>query len=75
MQAGIKIDSSYTEPKVTIFTASMTEDVKNLVEKLSENTPQIISGWKNNKIEILEQAELIRIYTNLSVFPIQKLSA
>ena len=43
MQVEVKIDSSYTEPKITIFTACMSEDVKNLIEKLSEDTPQVIS--------------------------------
>ncbi len=64
MQVEIKIDSSYTEPKILIFTASITEDINNIVKKLSEDIPQIISGSKDEKIEVLEQAELIRIYAN-----------
>ncbi len=64
MQVEVKIDSSYTEPKITIFTACMSEDVKNLIEKLSEDTPQVISGRRNDRIEILEPADLIRIYAN-----------
>ena len=64
MQVEIKIDSSYIAPKVIILTASMTEDVSNIVKKLSENASQIISGYKNEKIEILEQTDLIRIYAN-----------
>ena len=31
MQVEIKIDSSYIDPKVIILTASMTEDVSNMV--------------------------------------------
>ena len=42
----------------------MSEDVKNLIEKLSEDTPQVISGRRNDRIEILEPADLIRIYAN-----------
>ncbi|MFR1295737.1 MAG: hypothetical protein ACLSBH_10105 [Coprobacillus cateniformis] len=64
MQVEIKIDSSCIEPKVIILTASMTEDVSNIVKKLSENASQIISGYKDEKIEILEQTDLIRIYAN-----------
>ena len=62
MQVEIKIDSSYIDPKVIILTASMTEDVSNIVKKLSEDAAQIISGHKDEKIEILEQTDLIRIY-------------
>lgn len=55
MQVEIKIDNSYIDPKVIILTASMTEDVSNIVKKLSEDASQIISGYKDEKIEILEQ--------------------
>lgn len=64
MQVEIKIDSSYTEPKVIVMTASMTEEINSIVKKLSEAVPQIISGIREEKIEVLEQTELIRIYAN-----------
>lgn len=38
MQVEIKIDSSYTEPKIIIMTASMTEDINNIVKKISDET-------------------------------------
>ena len=62
MQVEIKIDDSYIEPKILILTATMTEDVNLILNKLSENTPQVISGCKNEKIEVIEQEDLIRIY-------------
>lgn len=64
MQVEIKIDRSYPEPKIIILTASMTEDVRSIVKRLSEDVPQILSGYKGEKLEILEQADLIRIYAN-----------
>lgn len=64
MQLEVKIDSSCIEPKVIILTASMTEDVNIILNKLSDQAPQIISGSRDNKIEVLEQAELIRIYAS-----------
>lgn len=62
MQVEVKIDDSCSEPKVMILTASITEEVKNLVQKLSENNPRIISGSKDGRIEILEQNDLVKIY-------------
>lgn len=62
MQVEVKIDDSCSEPKVMILTASITEEVKNLVQKLSENNPRIISGSKDGRIEILEQNDLFKIY-------------
>lgn len=64
MQLEVKIDSSYIEPKVIILTASMTEDVNIILNKLSDQAPQIISGSKDNKIEVIEPENLIRIYAS-----------
>lgn len=64
MQIEIKIDSSYAEPKVVIMTASVTEEINTIIKKLSDETPQIISGNKDKKIEVLEQADLIRLYAS-----------
>ena len=62
MQIEIKIDSSYIEPKVIILTDSMTEEIDGIVNRLSKNIPQVISGSKDEKLEVLEQSDLIRIY-------------
>lgn len=64
MQVEVKINSEYPEPKVIILTASMTEEVNSLLDKLSEQAPQIISGSKDDKIEVLDPSELIRVYAN-----------
>ncbi len=63
MQVEIKIDDSCTEPKIIILTASITEEVNALMQKLSENSPSIITGSKDGKIEVLSQNDLFRIYT------------
>lgn len=63
MQVEIKIDSSYPEPKIIVLTASMTEEIDNIIKKLSENVPQVISGIKDGKVEVLEPETLLRIYS------------
>ena len=60
MQIEIKIDSSCIEPRIIILTDTITDEVNNIMKKLSEDVPQIITGNKNNKIEVLEQVELQR---------------
>lgn len=65
MQIEIKIDGSYTEPKIIILTAAVTDEVNVIVDKLSKETPQIISGSKNEKVEVIEQGDLIRVYANV----------
>ncbi len=64
MQIEIKIDSSCTEPKIIIQTASITEEVNTLMQRLSENTPPILTGSKDGKIEVLSQDDLFRIYAS-----------
>ncbi len=71
MQVEIKMDAAYTEPKVIVLAAEMTEEVTRLVQKLTENNPQIISGSKAERIAVLEQSEMIRIYAaNSKVFAV-----
>lgn len=62
MQVEIKIDPSQPEPKVVITAASMTEEVNRIVRRLSDEIPQVISGTRDGKLEVLEPEELIRIY-------------
>lgn len=62
MQVEIKIDASCIEPKVIILTDAVTQEVSKMVQKLSENNPQIITGSKGDKLEVLEQSEMLRIY-------------
>ncbi len=64
MQVEIKIDASCAEPKVTIHTASMTEEVCRMLNRLSEHVPEILSGIRNERTEVIEQEELIRVYAN-----------
>ena len=69
MQIEIKTDDSYIKPKIIILTASITEEINNIVQKLSVDNPRIITGSKNGKIEVLEQNDLIRIFScNNKVF-------
>ncbi len=64
MQIELKIDSSYNEPRIIIMTDSMTEEIKSIMDKLSESIPPVISGIKDKKLEVLEQSDIIRIYAN-----------
>lgn len=71
MKVEVQLDSAYEEPKVVIFTSKMTDDITLLIEKLSEDSPQILSGFNNGELKILEQTDIIRLYTaNGKVFAV-----
>lgn len=63
MNIEIKIDSSYEIPKVIILTDKMSEEVNELVRRISEKAPQVIAGFREDLMKILEQQEITRIYS------------
>lgn len=62
MNVEIQIDTSYIDPKIIIITASITEKVNGIVKKLSEETPQMISGIRDGFVKILDKDDIIKIY-------------
>ena len=64
MEIEIKIDSTCNEPKVIILTDKMTEDVNDIIKKLSETPPKILTGFREDTVEILEQCEIFRAYAS-----------
>lgn len=64
MQVEIKIDSTCKEPKVIVYTDKITEEINALVQKISDETPQVLSGFCNNTLKVLEQSDIIRIYAS-----------
>lgn len=62
MKIEIKLDDSCQEPSVIILANKMTDEVRALVKKLSDATPQMLTGLRGNQLEILDQQSIIRIY-------------
>ena len=65
MDIEIKIDPSYKIPKVIVLTNKVTEEINAMVARLSEEAPQLIAGFKDNVLRILEQGEIIRVYSSV----------
>ena len=63
MQIEIKIDSLCTETKLIVVTDKITEEINNMIRKLSEETPQVLCGFRDDTLEILDQADIIRLYS------------
>ena len=62
MQVEIKIDPSCKEPKIIIVAETISEEVESLVKRLSADFPRVISGIRNERLKLLDEEELIRIY-------------
>lgn len=64
MQVEIKIDSNCKETKILILTDKITDEVNEIVKKLSDESPQIIAGIKEGRLEILDQTNIFRVYAS-----------
>lgn len=63
MKVEIKIDENLKEPRVVIFTEKVTEEINELLKRLSDTHPKAIAGFKNDTVKILEPDTIIRIFT------------
>lgn len=64
MDIEVKIDAAQSEPKVIIITDKLTDKVQGIISALENITePQVISGFSGDRVRILEQDKIIRIYT------------
>ena len=64
MQIEIKIDDTCQEPKIIVVTAKVDEQIAALVKKLSEEAPQMIAGFRDDTVKLLDQAEIFSIYAD-----------
>lgn len=62
MQIEVKLDKTCLETKVVIITDNITEEVADILKKLSEETPQVIAGFSEGEVVLFEQDDIIRIY-------------
>lgn len=58
----IKIDESCAEPQIIIVTNKMTDEINQLVKRISEQPPFVLVGFKNSEATILAPDKIIRIY-------------
>lgn len=64
MQIEIKIDDSCREPRIIVVTDKVDEQITALVKKLSEEAPQMIAGFREDTVKLLDQAEIFSIYAS-----------
>ena len=64
MKLNINIDAEAKEPEITITTSHMTEDVNRVVDFVSrlDDAPTIISGIREDKVELLDPEVIVMIY-------------
>lgn len=63
MQIEVKIDTGCVETKVIVVANSMTDEVNELVKKISAYIPSVLAGFKDGEVLILNPDKIIRLYT------------
>ena len=62
MQIEIKIVESCAEPRIIIVTNGVTDELQEIIRRLSDERPTAIAGFKDGRVEILEPEEIYRVY-------------
>lgn len=62
MEIEIRIDSACPAPKLILVTAEMTGELEQLLRRLSEEPPQILTGSRDGIVTVLNPESLLRIY-------------
>jgi DNA-binding LytR/AlgR family response regulator len=63
MQIEIIEDENCTELKIIILTKNISHEVNEIIKKLSEESPQVLLGFRDGAASILNENELYRIYS------------
>ncbi len=64
MNVEVKLDNSAEETKVIVITRQLSEEVEEIVRKISETKPQMMAGFSQNTVTLLDPQEIIRIYSS-----------
>ncbi len=63
MRVDLKLDSVYIEPLAVIYTAEITDEVTEAVKRLKETGSDIITGFTDERAEILSPDDIYRVYS------------
>ena len=62
MKIEVKVDAACEETTVVICTDKVTDEIQQLVRKLSQDAPQVIVGFLEDEAVILTQEEIVRVF-------------
>lgn len=64
MQLEIQIDENCSEPKVIIVTNQITDEVDDLIKKISQKQTGMLAGFKDDKTYLLKITDIYRIFSS-----------
>ena len=64
MKVEIKIDSTVQEPKLLILTDRVTEEINEIVRKISDPKLHVLAGMRDDTMKVLEPDSILRVYAS-----------
>lgn len=64
MKVEIKINESCAEPKIVILTDRVTDEISEIVKRLSLDQPPMLVGFKDGQVAMLELSQIYRVYAS-----------
>lgn len=64
MEIEIKVENGCKEPKIIVITDKITNEINELVKMISDAQPQLITGFYEDNVKIIEPETIIRVYSS-----------
>lgn len=64
MEIEVKLDTNTLERKVIIVTEAVDEEIKELMQRINREYPQVLAGFHADTVTVLEQGQIIRVYAS-----------
>lgn len=64
MKIEIKIDEGCKEPKIVILTDRVTDEINEIVKRLSGEQTRMLAGFKDGQATVLEPERIYRVYAS-----------
>jgi len=61
LEIEIRLDPNCKEPKIIVISDRMTDEINAVLKRLSEEQPQMIAGFREGTVEVLDPADIYRI--------------
>ena len=63
MKTEVKLEADCAETKVIIIAEKMTQEISDLMQRITEEAPQAIAGFDGDDVLLLEPTNIVRIYS------------
>lgn len=64
MDIEIKIDENYKEMKIMILTAQITEEVNEVMKRISSTPLRAVAGYMDDTLILIEQEDILRVFAS-----------